>query len=449
MRTKYFFLLFFLVAVLLLPAQESQKTQNTPDNPDKTAVTPGAPNTEEQPAVKKPRKFDIDIAYVFREESKVVTETDLHCTHFIADHQSEDIIITGSEMMTWGKIDYADHDRMFINKGSNSGIKDMDVFLVLGKGAKIYHPVTGKLLGTYYLKKSLAQVYCLYEDKAVITLMSGCQPVQIGDIVIPYKTMEPIFKKKLDYQLCRLPKGGVEGRVVVANIYTNLDRQMASEGQYVTVDIGNSVTSVGDWLIFYIFIRPDLPPVIAGVGIVIDTQNTCSTVKVVDSTHPVEVGMPVVMMPTEKGGATPLATTTSPTSGSEEKLPTMDGLRTADGSPAGDVLNIDVLFDMNDATLKEAFKPELEKISTFVADKSQYIIILRGYACSVGGLEYNLKLSQTRVETIKKYIMETFNIKEELIEASFYGEKDPVYDNSTETERRKNRRVSIEVRGTK
>lgn len=441
MRTKYFFLLFFLTAVLLFPMQEIQYTEDDPatqvtQSKAKTVDKDGKPVTK----VKKPMKFEIDLAYVYREESLVISETDLRCTHFITNDQIGDISIIGSEMMVWDRIDYADNDFMYINKGSANGIRETDVFLVLGKGSKITNPITGKSLGTFYLKKSLAEVYCLYEDKAIIKLNKGCQPVQIGDTLIPYKPVEPLFKNKLDYRLCRLPQGAVEGHVVYTNIYTNFSRDLSSDGQYVTVDVGNSMVSVGDWLIFYIQFNKELPPFIAGFGIIIDSQKTCSTVKVMESSHQVEVGMPIVMMPAEKGGPTPLATT-----GQEERLPTLGGLKNADGTPVSDRLSIDVIFDIDDIIIKEDIKPELEKITAYIADKSEYIIILRGYACSIGGLEYNLKLSQNRVNNIKKYLMETFNIKEEFIESYFYGEKDPVYDNSSETERRKNRRVNIEV----
>ncbi len=455
MSTKYFFLLFFLTAVLLFPRQETsntQESQNAQETPQvkETPIVPGAQlaqdtQTEEGKKVKKPRKYEIDVAYIYQEESKVISETDLQCTHFIKNDQSEDIIITGSEFMNWQRIDYSDTDRMFIGKGSQDGIKEEDVFMVLGKGEKITNPLTNKSLGTFYLKKSLAKIYCLYEDKAIIVLLDGCQPVQIGDILIPYKPIEPLFKKKLDYQLCRLPQGTTEGHVVYSNAYTGFTRQLSSAGQYVTVDIGNALVERGDWLIFYILINKDLPPFIAGFGIVIDTQSTCSTVKVMDTTYPIEIGTPLVMMPTPRGDATPLDTTTS-TEGLKDKLPTMDGLKNEDGTPAGNLLSFDVIFDINSKTIIDFYKPELDKIPPFVADKSEYIIILRGYACSIGSMEYNLRLSQERVNAIKKFLMETYNIKEEFIESYFYGEKESTFDNSIEEQRRLNRRVNIEVR---
>ena len=72
---------------------------------------------------------------------------------------------------------------------------------------------------------------------------------------------------------------------------------------------------------------------------------------------------------------------------------------------------------------------------------------LRGYTCSIGGDEYNLRLSSRRAEEIKNILVSQYGIDAAHIETFFYGEKDPQFDNSSEAERRKNRLVKIEVNG--
>ena len=83
----------------------------------------------------------------------------------------------------------------------------------------------------------------------------------------------------------------------------------------------------------------------------------------------------------------------------------------------------------------------------FIGSKKEFVIILRGYACSIGGVDYNLELSKKRVEEVKNYIVSNLNIAPDFIETYFYGEKDTPFDNSTEINRRKNRRVDIQVIG--
>ncbi|MCP5051948.1 MAG: OmpA family protein [bacterium] len=346
--------------------------------------------------------------------------------------------------MDWGKIDYSDDNRMYINQGSNDGITEADIFMVIGQGGRIRSPVTRKRLGTYHLKKSLAKIYCLYENTAVITLMKGCQPVQIGDILIPYKPEDILFEEKLVYTNCRLPMNGIEGNVVYQDIYTNYTRELASFSQYVSIDLGKAMVSKGEWVLFYRRIKPNLPPIIIGTGVVINTQNTSSTVVVLDSGFEVELLNKVVLLgkhqPQKK-----MTTRTGASTGGEENIPIIKTLKDETG-PGEQGLDLTVNFDINQTSVGDEYKPDLEKIPGFINDKSQYVIILRGYACSIGGLEHNLKLSQDRVNSVKKYLVDTFNIGEEFFETYHYGEKDPPFDNSSEEQRKKNRRVNIEVR---
>jgi outer membrane protein OmpA-like peptidoglycan-associated protein len=383
--------------------------------------------------------MDIEIAYIYREESLVVSKTDMLCTHFIRDSLSEGMRITGAELQDWDKKEYSSGDRMFINKGSNDGLKEDDVFMIVGKGEKISSPITGKTLGTYYLKKSLAEIYCLYEDKAVITLKNACHGVHIKDIVIPFKEDEELVKKKVNYKKCRLPRVGVEGNVVYSSLGEGTKREIVGTGEYLTVDLGKAMVSKGDWLLFYKTYKGNLPPVIIGTGIIIDSQNTCSTAKVVDAAFPVEVGNKLVVLPDvvdkkrlEKAG---------PSKG--EKIPIIESME----KEGAESLEINILFDINTSSINDEYKQEMKKIEEFIKDKSQFIIVLRGYSCSIGGFEYNLKLSKKRVDNVKKFLMDTFKIKEEFIESYHYGEKDAPFDNTAEIQRRQNRLVTIEVRG--
>lgn len=388
---------------------------------------------------KKPkiRKFNITVPYAFREEMLLISDADLNCHPFVRKDQSADIIITGSETMDSGKYDYSEPDRMFINKGSNDGIEEDDALMVIGKGEKIRNPFTGKSLGYYYQKKSRATIYCLYEDKAIITLNKTCYPVQIGDIVLPYKSEEPIFEKRLKYTKCRLPVDrAVDANVVLTPQFTYTQRYVSGNGDYVIVDAGRGLVNYGDWMLLYRLHKKHLPPVITGVGMIVDVQNLSATLKIIDCAFPIVVGSRAVLMEVEDDGETGAVqqTMTDP-----EDVPTV-------AMDAPQALDFNILFDINKSIVTEAHKQELVKVAEYIKDKTEIIIILRGYSCSIGGLEYNLKLSKQRVDNVKKYIMDTFNIQANIIETHHYGEKDAPFDNSSEEQRRKNRLVNIEVR---
>jgi outer membrane protein OmpA-like peptidoglycan-associated protein len=400
------------------------------------------------------QRFEIKTAYLYQEASLLISDTDLNCSYFIRKGMSESLRITGAEHMDWDKQDYSDGDRMYINKGSNDGIKEGDTFLVFSKGQKVDNGLTAKHLGTYYLKESQADVTCIYEDKAVITLRKGCNPVHIGDFLVPFKPQEQLIKQKPIYTRCRLPQNRIEGNVVYVSMYMDSVRVIAGPHEYVTIDLGKAIVAQGDFLLFYKLYSEKLPPLIVGTGIVIDSQNTNSTVKVLDSAEPVRVGTKLVVLQKEDLGVGGKSRARLRRLTGEENIPVIDRLEKEEGieSPAGtgseeQTLEVNILFDINQAALKETDKAELAKIAEFIQGKSEFVLILRGYTCSIGNEEYNLKLSKERVDNVKQYMMDTFNIKPEFFETYHYGEKEAPFDNTSEEERRKNRLVSVQVIG--
>jgi outer membrane protein OmpA-like peptidoglycan-associated protein len=176
-----------------------------------------------------------------------------------------------------------------------------------------------------------------------------------------------------------------------------------------------------------------------GTGIVIAPEKTNSTVKIIEATLPVTVGTRLVLL---KGAKKELP---GPDLKKDEKLPIIETLEGTEPGKQVHALTLKVLFDFNDSVLKDEYKAEIEKIKEFIADYPNYEVVLKGYCCSIGGVEYNLKLSQQRVEGVKQYLVETLKIKAEDIEANYYGETGAPCDNSTEEERQKNRLVQIEV----
>jgi len=76
------------------------------------------------------------------------------------------------------------------------------------------------------------------------------------------------------------------------------------------------------------------------------------------------------------------------------------------------------------------------------------VIIAVGHADSVGSDAYNQKLSVRRAEAVKAYLISK-GIERNRIYTEGKGEKQPVADNRTAEGRAKNRRVEVEVVGTR
>jgi OOP family OmpA-OmpF porin len=66
-----------------------------------------------------------------------------------------------------------------------------------------------------------------------------------------------------------------------------------------------------------------------------------------------------------------------------------------------------------------------------------------GFTDSRGDENYNMKLSQRRADAVKKYLVDSGNVKADMIAAEGRGEADPVGDNKTKDGQFQNRRVEI------
>ena len=108
----------------------------------------------------------------------------------------------------------------------------------------------------------------------------------------------------------------------------------------------------------------------------------------------------------------------------------------------------DAFFDFDKATLKPAGKAKLDDLVGKVKGINLEVIIAVGHTDNVGSDVYNQKLSVKRAESVKAYLVSK-GIEKNRIYTEGKGEKQPVADNKTSEGRAKNRRVEIEVVGTR
>ena len=108
----------------------------------------------------------------------------------------------------------------------------------------------------------------------------------------------------------------------------------------------------------------------------------------------------------------------------------------------------DTFFDFNKSVIKPAGKAKLDDLVAKVKGINLEVIIAVGHTDSVGSDAYNQKLSVRRAESVKAYLVSK-GIEKNRIYTEGKGEKQPVADNKTSEGRAKNRRVEIEVVGTR
>ena len=108
----------------------------------------------------------------------------------------------------------------------------------------------------------------------------------------------------------------------------------------------------------------------------------------------------------------------------------------------------DAFFDFDKSVLKPEGKAKLDDLVGKVKGINLEVIIAVGHTDSIGTDAYNQKLSVRRSEAVKAYLVSK-GIEKNRVYTEGKGEKQPVADNKTKEGRAKNRRVEIEVVGTR
>ncbi len=108
----------------------------------------------------------------------------------------------------------------------------------------------------------------------------------------------------------------------------------------------------------------------------------------------------------------------------------------------------DAFFEFDKSILKPEGKAKLDDLMAKTKGMNLEVIIAVGHTDSVGADAYNQKLSIRRAEAVKAYLV-SGGVEKNRVYTEGKGEKQPVADNKTKEGRAKNRRVEIEVVGTR
>jgi outer membrane protein OmpA-like peptidoglycan-associated protein len=116
-------------------------------------------------------------------------------------------------------------------------------------------------------------------------------------------------------------------------------------------------------------------------------------------------------------------------------------------SARGLIVNMsDVLFDTAKYTLKPTTQIPLAKVAGILEAYPGLRVQVEGYTDSVGGDDYNMKLSNDRAGAVRDFLV-TEGVQPGNITAQGFGKNDPVADNGTSAGRAQNRRVNLVVSG--
>jgi len=106
----------------------------------------------------------------------------------------------------------------------------------------------------------------------------------------------------------------------------------------------------------------------------------------------------------------------------------------------------DVLFDTGRYSLRPIAREKLAKVAGIVSGHPGLKLDVEGYTDSVGGDDYNQRLSEQRGEAVRDYLTEE-GMAPGSVTAKGFGKTQPVATNATAAGRQQNRRVEIVISG--
>jgi OOP family OmpA-OmpF porin len=106
-----------------------------------------------------------------------------------------------------------------------------------------------------------------------------------------------------------------------------------------------------------------------------------------------------------------------------------------------------IQFDFDKADVRPEYMDEMEALAKFLEEHPNATGLIQGFTDSTGPEEYNLRLSHRRVESLRDYLAQNFNLDPGRLVLQWYGPANPVASNATMEGRAKNRRVEVDIAG--
>lgn len=136
----------------------------------------------------------------------------------------------------------------------------------------------------------------------------------------------------------------------------------------------------------------------------------------------------------------------------DPKNPTLfRGFRFAEGGKSmreqldeqGKIVTHGILFDIGSYKIKGESYKTLKEIGKLLEDDPELRLSIEGHTDSDGSDERNLTLSQNRANSVRDYLIVTYDIEPDRLEAKGWGESKPIETNDTPEGRQNNRRVEL------
>ena len=182
---------------------------------------------------------------------KVAGETDLYCAGFIqyAPAPLNPEIVGGEQEQE--KRRYAQGDYVFINAGSQQGIKVGQDFAIVRPRGQLTSKLTTKKgwLGVYMQELGNLRVLDVKDRTSVAVITNSCETILLGDLLRQVNNrVSPSQRAEVSLDRFADPTGKQRGHIVLARD----GREMVSRNQIVYIDLGaEDNIKAGDYFTIY------------------------------------------------------------------------------------------------------------------------------------------------------------------------------------------------------
>ena len=128
----------------------------------------------------------------------------------------------------------------------------------------------------------------------------------------------------------------------------------------------------------------------------------------------------------------------------EEEIPGAKVERVDDGIVVTFDESSGVYFDTNKYNINAASQTTLNKLIGIFKEYPDTNLLVVGHTDSAGADDYNMTLSKNRAYAVTNYLTKN-SISSGRLTTNWFGESQPMHDNSTATGRAKNRRVNVAI----
>lgn len=114
-------------------------------------------------------------------------------------------------------------------------------------------------------------------------------------------------------------------------------------------------------------------------------------------------------------------------------------------TPAGEAIRLNrLIFAQGKARIEPESHGELDQVALMMKDNEKMVIQLEGHTDNLGDAKANMKLSQERVDAVKKYLVQK-GIAKSRIRTKAFGGTQPLTTDTTPQARNTNRRVEMRI----